>query len=171
MIFNTQAFHQDYFFDRKWIFQHKGNWENPGAILWDEMKEQIRQVMIHLKEKKQHILIIEGFLLFALEELNSIFDIKIWIEISEDIMYNRRMSTTTVPEVYFHLFLWPEYESYRKKSILPLIENSSIHQIEGTLPKVVVVQQALDLIFDLFSQMKSGKEKRSFNKQFFLDQK
>lgn len=82
------------------------NWESPEALRFDKLIETIKNLKENKntaipthkstekfdREVKPHsIIIIEGFLLFANKELNELIDKKIWVEVSDENLFNRRV--------------------------------------------------------------------------------
>jgi hypothetical protein len=64
-------------------------------------------------------------------------DIKVFILISEEEIYLRRMKTKAVPESYFHQFIIPSYQNYlgRAKKY-----PQGIDFIDGHLPQLQIFE-------------------------------
>jgi uridine kinase len=168
------------------------NWECPQVLDWDQFVNQLKVYKAQLTTqcmecrftgdrqtaqaqnptpvKKREVGIAEGFLLFAHAEVLRELDVKIFLSISKEVCYQRRMSTKRVSEEYFEKVLWPSYLRYNSHiftvnglaidylpefSSLPYWPDDELYEfassvtiIEGAEPLPVVFQTALKLITD-----------------------
>lgn len=106
--FDAQMIQLDRFFKKETHGRYNGysNWEVPESLMFDHLIECLHQLkrgeptLVPRQGWTEHfdriiypkpIIFVEGFLLFVNRELNSLFDKKIFIEISEQSMLDRRV--------------------------------------------------------------------------------
>jgi len=139
---------QDRYFDYNSIAELKGNWELPEAINFDSMLTAINKTIEEMKKLPgEKYLILEGFQLFSDQRIIDLVQVKIWLEISEEVIYYRRMNSTRVPEDYFYKKLIPAYRDYqiRCKNI------KHMHVVSGELDLQEVLKQALAIVRKTFN--------------------
>lgn len=76
---------------------------------------------------RPHYIIVEGFLLFQRPTLCALFDKKVFLSISKQICFERRMRTKAVPVRYFEELLWPHYVKYNK----PVLKMDDVLIVDG----------------------------------------
>lgn len=99
--------------------------------------------------KIPHYLFVEGFLIFVEPSIYKLFDKRIFIAIDKQTCYSRRMSTTAVPEKYFHKILWPHYVDFHRNLMLKKSDGTRVYQgliLDGTRSKDELFQLACDYI-------------------------
>jgi uridine kinase len=124
--------------------------QDPRAIDWTEF-EKVIQDFIHSStiqcpscagkstgtRTEPNYLFIEGFLLFQPHVLRY-FDIKIFLSISRETCYERRMSTTPVPENYFSELVWPGYLKHNQF----ILEMKDVLILDGEAEKESIKEKA-----------------------------
>ena len=136
---------QDKFFKIK-----SENWERPEAIRFDKLIEAVRLLKdskkafipshrwteIFDREVKPHkIIIVEGYLLFINEELNKLFDKKIWVDVSDlNLLYRRLKKFNDINQLDYAMnVVIPESKNYeqvqRKKASIVIDGNKSQEEI------------------------------------------
>jgi hypothetical protein len=122
------------------------NFEIPQVHDFFKIREAIQRsiyeakIVASVRSKTIAYVFVEGFLLFCNHTqareaaIIDLFDKKIFVEVSRDDCYSRRMATTRVSEEYFDHILWPCYLKYGqlpdvlKKSCLVLDSTTLSHE-------------------------------------------
>ncbi len=98
----------DNFFKKESPIKHKGhnNWDCMESILFEDFKITIKKLknggVVNIPSKghtevfdkkitPNKIILVEGFLLFADKELNELFDKKIFVDVSNEVLVERRL--------------------------------------------------------------------------------
>jgi len=126
----SQMIGQDKFFKEKkpsitFDNIHFNNWEVPEAINFENFIKAIQnkreEMAIQISPEtlnsyRRPFLFVEGFLIFAKDEVEKLFDQKIFVSIPRETCYQRRLdlnSKWTQPEPnfepYFKYIVWPSY--------------------------------------------------------------
>lgn len=135
------------------------NWESPEASRFDRLIYSIKKLKngesTHIPEhrftetfdrevKSHKIIIVEGYLLFVNEELNSLFDKKIFVEVSDlNILYRRlkRQDLHKNEVDYIMNVVIPEskkYEEIQKKNADFIIDgNKTKEEIREDVEKII----------------------------------
>jgi uridine kinase len=142
---------QDKFFKVK-----ADNWERPEALRFDKLIEAIKLlkegktafIPTHRwtenfdREVKPHkVVIIEGYLLFVNNELNKLFDKKIWVDVSDlNLLYRRLKRFNDIKELDYAMnVVIPESKKYelmqRKNASIIIDGNKSKEEIINELEK------------------------------------
>lgn len=88
------------------------------------------------------ILLVEGIFLFTDARIRSLFDLKVWIDLSEEEALRRRMERQpNYDPTYHHECLWPGMERY----VLPYRSDCDA-VLDGTQSRDTLMQQARQLI-------------------------
>ncbi|QSE98140.1 nucleoside/nucleotide kinase family protein [Fulvivirga lutea] len=94
-------------------FHGMTDWEHPNGINFDSLRKTVLQ-----ESKKYPYLITEGFLIYHDDELRSLIDFKIFIDINEATFLNRKMKDDRwgkTPIIYVS-HIWDSYLKYGKIS-------------------------------------------------------
>jgi uridine kinase len=87
------------------------DWESPASVNYEAIKTKIQDNL-----DKYDIIITEGILIFYSEELNKLFDKRIFIDIPKSLFYIRRHSDKRwgeEPKWYID-YVWESYQKYGK---------------------------------------------------------
>lgn len=145
------------------------NWEDPENILWDEFiaflkriksdQAASRDVYDNFTESTSlkiffptPVVIVEGFLLFYNEEIRNMLDLKIFLGLSEEVQYERRLARSrgdVVTREYFERFVWPAYHEY----ILPGAQFADLI-LDGSKPREELVEEINSSLLGGFSELK-----------------
>lgn len=125
-IYDGQFLHinQDKFFKVK-----ADNWEHPDSIRIDRLIYSLRRLKngnsTHIPSHRwteifdrlvlpHKVIIVEGYLLFINKELNSLFDKKIWVDVSDvNLLYRRVKRSNNLAELdYVMYYVIPESKKY-----------------------------------------------------------
>lgn len=86
------------------------NYETPGSIHGDKFRNAIIRAM---QDEDNHVVIVEGFLVFAGDFLNGIpVNLKLYLHAEKELVKNRRCSTlcaTKQSKEYFDKVTWPSH--------------------------------------------------------------
>ena len=96
----TAVIRQDRFASKVLAAQAEGGWESTDSIDF----KAFRDAVVEASKGSKHFVIVEGFRAFASRPPGGVVDLLhhlIWIELSREACYERRMATTRVPEEYF----------------------------------------------------------------------
>lgn len=137
------------------------NWECPDALDSAKLEEDIFQARKALEKKikktkaynRPHYIIVEGFLLFQRPTLTALFDKKVFLSVTKQICFERRMRTKAVPVKYFEELLWPHYVKYNK----PVINMDDVLIVDGETVAEQVQQTVAAYIEDK-TALPSGEE-------------
>lgn len=120
----------DNFFDKSKIYKDlEGNWDTPDAISWNKFIQKIQERITFAKERGRSYFIIESFMLFYNKEIYDMCDLKLFIDINEEEIWKKRMSTFPVDESYFQQCILPGYRNYMKF----LKQYTDIHFLDGQM--------------------------------------
>ncbi|KRX02374.1 P-loop containing nucleoside triphosphate hydrolase [Pseudocohnilembus persalinus] len=144
---------QDHYFDIPKIQNElKGNWECPEAINWEKFVHDIKQKMDSDLEDGKQFLIVDGFLLFSNPKYNDLFDLKIFLNIEDSTIYQRRMETKPVPEDYFFNNILKGYKNYKQQ-----IDNfQDVTQLRGDVPSLNIFKQSLQIVNNFTKEEKKS---------------
>lgn len=101
------------------------DWEHPISIDFERIKSVLKEAIL-----KYDIVITEGILIFYSEELNKLFDKRIFINVPKTIFYKRRKEETRwglEPDWYLN-YVWESYLKYGKLTD----SNDSTLYVHGT---------------------------------------
>lgn len=87
----------------------------------------------------------EGFLLFQRPTLCALFAKKVFINITKQTCFERRMRTKAVPVNYFEELLWPHYVKYNR----PIRKMDDVLIVDGEAPAEQVYQTVAQYIEDI----------------------
>ncbi|HHL52774.1 MAG TPA: hypothetical protein ENJ39_05310 [Flammeovirgaceae bacterium] len=85
------------------------DWETPASVDYERLKKEIEEA-----KKKYDLVITEGILIFYSEEVNKLFDKRIFIDIPKSLFYIRRRNDTRwgkEPRWYID-YVWESYLKY-----------------------------------------------------------
>ncbi len=140
------------------------NWEHPDAIRWNDLIRditdlkagksvtistkselynpeydwQLKNKINYIVEPKQLILI-EGYLVFAYEQLRALCDMKIYLDISIEQSLKRRSANKFAPEqAYVEQVLLPMHEQYvaPTKNYADIVIDAGTHSTEAVFDMV-----------------------------------
>lgn len=101
------------------------NWEVPEAVDYiqlgktlDQQVAKARQFASENADIPTVYVFVEGFLLFANEDIRQRLDWQIFLTISKTTCWRRRQSTKPVPPKYFAQALWPAFVKYNALDLL-----------------------------------------------------
>jgi len=148
-----KTIHQDEYFNLKKIVENGNNWELPNVIDHDDFIKDILQAKKELKEEKQNeqfrFLILEGFQLYCERRIFDLVDIKIWLEIPEDVIYERRMRTKPQTDEYFQNLILPSYREYK----LGCDQMENVFKIDGTKSKELIFMECIQIIDEYITKI------------------
>eukprot|EP01116_Phalansterium_solitarium_P006919 TRINITY_DN19351_c0_g1_i1.p1 TRINITY_DN19351_c0_g1~~TRINITY_DN19351_c0_g1_i1.p1 ORF type:complete len:226 (-),score=25.84 TRINITY_DN19351_c0_g1_i1:218-895(-) len=133
---NVARFCQDAYFNTGRIYgQLGGNWDQPEAIDHERLLADLRRV---IADSKTRFVVLEGFMLFHDTALFELLDARLWLDVSHDCCYERRMRTKPLPHMHFVNWVWPNYLTYSAR----VRADASVERISGELPEDDVFQLA-----------------------------
>lgn len=136
------------------------NWESPEALRFDRLLHSIKKLKsgesTHIPShrfteifdrlvKPHQIVLVEGYLLFVNEELNKLFDKKIFVDVSDDnILYRRIKREGNVNSIdYIKNVVIPESKKYEKlqksKADVIIDGNNSKEEIIKEIDKYIKI--------------------------------
>ncbi len=109
------------------------DWEHPISVDFNRLKLALKDALAHYD-----LVITEGILIFYSEELNQLFDKRIFINVPKSVFYKRRLEEKrwgTEPDWYLD-YVW---ESYLKYGKLKDTDTSTLylHGTEGWSPMLL----------------------------------
>ena len=139
----TAVIRQDRFASNVLAAQAEGGWESTDSIDFKAFRDAVVEA-----SKSKHFVIVEGFRAFASRPPGGVVDLLhhlVWIELSREACYERRMATTRVPEEYFDRHLWPRHVEYRQSCFGegPMASGRNKLVLDGTKPPTVLSRQVL----------------------------
>jgi len=161
------------------------NWETALSIDWVKFTKEIEKISLggtafclnciqngkspknYDPSSKLEFIFIEGFLLMEPQVL-PYFEQVVYLSISKQTCYKRRMQTTRVPEDYFWKLLWPGYLKHHRK-VLDLLterkesmvvlngerEQESILKEVDLFIKGSKISSDISILQDIFANMNS----------------
>ena len=139
----TAVIRQDRFASKVLAAQAEGGWESTDSIDFKAFRDAVVEA-----SKSKHFVIVEGFRAFASRPPGGVVDLLhhlIWIELSREACYERRMATTRVTEEYFDRNLWPRHYEYWQSCFGegPMASGRNKLVLDGTKPPTVLSRQVL----------------------------
>ncbi len=144
----------------KFFKVNSDNWESPNSLRLDRLIYSIKKLksgksthipnhgwteVFDREVKPQKVIIVEGYLLFVNEELSSLFDKKIWIDVSDtNLLYRRTKRDGTGKHIDYTMnIVIPESKKYeeiqREKADIIIDGNKSkdkiIEEVEKQIKK------------------------------------
>jgi nicotinamide/nicotinate riboside kinase len=119
---------------------HK-DWESLTSLHVDRFISDIKSI---INNNHNNVLIIEGFLIYSIDELKSIFNLSYYFDLNFDECRkrrNRRTYNPPDPPNYFDKHVWPSY-LIAKKQAFDQIEN--LTQIDSTQPLDEIFQRIIN---------------------------
>lgn len=98
--------------------------------------------MLGKTQRNFDVLIVESFVLFHNPSIRNLCDLKIYIDVPESVMHDRRMNTTKVTEPYFQECIIPNARNYRKL----IDQEKDVVIISGELPEKAIFDQVVSRI-------------------------
>jgi uridine kinase len=135
---------EDYYVDYENLVKTGADLELPENTDFTQMITDIDDRITCFKKMStdKSILVVEGFLLFHDPRIIQLMDVKIWLEISEETMYQRRMKTKKVEDAYFQEKIIPGYRKYKKDCDMM---KGLIH-INGEVEEKKVLEQVMTAV-------------------------
>ena len=104
---------KDYVFEEEKIpkIKDRTDWETPASVNYPKLKRKIEESL-----DQYDLVITEGILIFYSDEVNRLFDKRIFIDIPKSLFYHRRHSETRwgeEPKWYID-YVWESYQKYGK---------------------------------------------------------
>ncbi|CAF0759354.1 unnamed protein product [Didymodactylos carnosus] len=158
-IYSVKSIHLDEYFrdesDPNHIrlkeFNHH-DWESANSLHIDKFVEDIQKI---IKSSSCDIFLIEGFLIFNIEELKNIYDKAYYFDLTETVCRERRIKRNYgVPDPvnYFDKHVWPEYVKAKEQAFL-------LHQnlicVDGSQPFQDTYNKILAEINDALAKNKT----------------
>jgi len=112
------------------------DWEVPASVDYDKLYDHLTDITSF-----NDIIIAEGILIFNNENLNSLFNKRIHVEIAEDIYFERKRNDKRwkVPDWYIK-HIWDSYGKYRSQAT----RNSL--KVDGTIPLSLQKMKIMDFL-------------------------
>ena len=137
----TAVIRQDRFASKGLAAQAEGGWESTDSIDF----KAFRDVVVEASKGSKHFVIVEGFRAFASRPPGGVVDLLhhlVWIELSREACYERRMATMPVTEEDFDRHLWPLHDEYRRSCFG---EGGPMPQLilDGAKPPTLLLRQVL----------------------------
>ena len=136
----TAVIRQDRFASNVLAAQAEGGWESTDSIDFKAFRDAVVEA-----SKSKHFVIVEGFRAFASRPPGGVVDLLhhlVWIELSREACYERRMATMPVTEEDFDRHLWPRHDEYRRSCFG---EGGPMPQLilDGAKPPTLLLRQVL----------------------------
>ena len=136
----TAVIRQDRFASKRLAAQVESGWESTDSIDFKAFRDAVVEA-----SKSKHFVIVEGFRAFASRPPGGVVDLLhhlIWIELSREACYERRMATMPVTEEDFDRHLWPRHDEYRRSCFG---EGGPMPQLilDGAKPPTLLLRQVL----------------------------
>ena len=136
----TAVIRQDRFASKGLAAQAEGGWESTDSIDFKAFRDAVVEA-----SKSKHFVIVEGFRAFASRPPGGVVDLLhhlVWIELSREACYERRMATMPVTEEDFDRHLWPRHDEYRRSCFG---EGGPMPQLilDGAKPPTLLLRQVL----------------------------
>ena len=136
----TAVIRQDRFASKRLAAQVEGGWESTDSIDFKAFRDAVVEA-----SKSKHFVIVEGFRAFASRPPGGVVDLLhhlVWIELSREACYERRMATMPVTEEDFDRHLWPRHDEYRRSCFG---EGGPMPQLilDGAKPPTLLLRQVL----------------------------
>ena len=148
---------QDKFFKVK-----SNNWEAPESLRTDKLIYSLKKLkngesthipshrwteVFDMEIQPHKVVIVEGYLLFVNEELNKLFDKKIWVDISDlNLIYSRLKRSNDIEQLDYTMnVVIPESKKYEKiqkeKADIIIDGNQAKEKIIGIIDRQIKIWQ------------------------------
>jgi len=90
-------------------------YETPCSLKWDQLAEALTKAIESVKSKPgapPGLVIVEGFLLYWVAELNRVFDVRLFLRASRDEVLRRRQAATKLHPSFLEHVFWPSHLAY-----------------------------------------------------------
>ena len=140
----TAVVRQDRFASKVLAAQAEGGWESTDSIDF----KAFRNAVVEASKGSKRFVIVEGFRAFASRPPGGVVDLLhhlVWIELSRETCYERRMATTRVSEECFDRHLWPRHYEYLESCFGeggPMAGRNKL-ELDGTKPPTFLLRQVL----------------------------
>ena len=136
----TAVIRQDRFASKRLAAQVESGWESTDSIDFKAFRDAVVEA-----SKSKRFVIVEGFRTFASQPPGGVVDLLhhlVWIELSREACYERRMATMPVTEEDFDRHLWPRHDEYRRSCFG---EGGPMPQLilDGAKPPTLLLRQVL----------------------------
>ena len=136
------------------------NWDHPDSLFLDHLYHDLlalkegKTIDKPVYERKIHkrvgtvlyepapVILVEGIFAFANEYIREVFDLKLWLEVPEELAFKRRLSRQPNydPEYHFHVVL-PAGRTY-----VSAYRNQADHTFNGLLAPEVILEEAVEVL-------------------------
>ena len=140
----TAVIRQDRFASKVLAAQAEGGWESTDSIDF----KAFRDAVVEASKGSKRFVIVEGFRAFASRPPGGVVDLLhhlVWIELSREACYERRMATARVTEECFDRHLWPRHYEYWESCFGegPMASGRIKLVLDGTKPPTLLLKQVL----------------------------